>query len=75
MGWLLGVAVSHSASGGFLFLWGAETVSYMALLPLLLSVPSPAAAMARLRGGIAIRKTDLLPEGAVALSFALAAGI
>lgn len=74
-GWLLGVALPAAPGSGFLFRWGAETVSYAALLPLLLSAPSPAAAMARLRRGIAIRKTDLLPTGAVALSFALAAGV
>ncbi|WP_417679778.1 diguanylate cyclase [Pseudodonghicola sp.] len=59
-------------SDGFIFWWATEVVNYIAFLPVVLSAPSVALLRRRYKTGFGIRKTDLLPAGAAALSCALA---
>lgn len=61
-----------TGSDGLIFWWATEVVNYIAFLPVVLSAPSLARLRRRRRTGLSIRKTDLLPAGAVALSCALA---
>lgn len=74
-----GLVGGLAAGGGFVgdisVRWGIEAANYVAILPVLLSAPALAGVGARLQARPGIRKTDLLPAGALALSFALALGV